>query len=95
MIGKPSIELIFFEGCPNVDQARDNLRSALESVDAHMTWTEWDLRSDSTPEGLRSYGSPTVLIDGRDVTGDSAGTGALACRVDGVPSAELILEKLG
>ena len=95
MIGKQSIELIFFEGCPNVDQARNNLRSALQSVDADITWTEWDLRSDSTPEGLRSYGSPTVLIDGRDVTGDSASIGALACRVDGVPSAALILEKLG
>ncbi len=93
-MGKQRIELVFFEGCPNVGLARDNLRSALQSVDAHITWTEWDLRSDSTPKDLRSYGSPTVLIDGRDVTGDSTGAAALACRADGVPSAALILENL-
>ena len=94
MIGKHSIELIFFDGCPNVGLARSNLRAALQSGDADITWTEWDLLADSTPKDLRSYGSPTVLIDGRDVTGDCTGAAAIACRVDGVPSTALILENL-
>jgi hypothetical protein len=93
-MGKQSIELVFFEGCPNVDSARDNLRSALQSAGEDPTWTEWDLGVDSTPKHLTSHGSPTVLIDGRDVTGDSDGATALACRADGVPSTALILEKL-
>ncbi len=74
--------------------ARDNLRSALESAGEDITWTEWDLGSDSTPKELRSHGSPTVLIGGRDITGNTAGAAAMSCRADGVPSAALILEKL-
>ena len=30
MIGAQRIELVFFEGCPNLSSARDNLRSALQ-----------------------------------------------------------------
>ncbi len=95
MRGKQSIELVFFEGCPNVGLARDNLRSALQSAGEDITWTAWDLRSDSTPKHVKSHGSPTVLINGRDVTGDTAIAAAMACRADGVPSVALILEKLG
>ena len=93
-MGKQRIELVFFEGCPNVGLARDNLRSALQSASEDITWTEWELGSDSTPKDLRSHGSPTVLIDGRDVTGDTTGAAAMACRADGVPSAALILKSL-
>ena len=80
-MGKQRIELVFFEGCPNVGLARDNLRSALQSASEDITWTEWELGSDSTPKDLRSHGSPTVLIDGRDVTGDTTGAAA-----NGLPS---------
>ena len=93
-MGKQSIELVFFEGCPNVDRARANLRSALQSAGADGAWREWDLSSDGTPEHLTAHGSPTVLIDGHDVTGDTNPASAMACRSDGVPSAALILEKL-
>jgi hypothetical protein len=94
-MGKRRIELVFFEGCPNVGQARENLRSALRSAGEGLTWTEWDLLSDATPKHLTAHGSPTVLVDGRDVTGDTTGASAMACRTDGVPSAALILERLG
>ena len=93
-MGKRSIELVFFEGCPNVDRARANLRSALQATGADLTWREWDLRADGTPRHLTAHGSPTVLIDGHDVTGDTDPASAMACRTDGVPSAALILEKL-
>ena len=94
MTGKKSIELVFFDGCPKVSVARDNLRSALQWEGKDTTWTEWDLFADSTPKHLRQHGSPTILIDGRDVTDNPAGGGDTACRVDGVPSAALIMEKL-
>ncbi len=93
-MGKQNIELVFFEGCPNVGSARENLRSALHSAGEDPTWTEWDLGLDSTPKHLASHGSPTVLIGGRDVTGNTTGAAAMACRADGVPSIALILEKL-
>lgn len=86
------IDLVYFDGCPNADQARANLRAALDGG----SWREWDLSSADTPERFRRFGSPTVLVDGRDVTGkgDTENPGAMACRADGAPSPDLIREKL-
>lgn len=86
----PTIELVYFDGCPNAKRAREHLRAALGSA----SWTEWNLSSPETPERFRSYGSPTVLVDGRDVTGEANGNAAMACRADGAPSLELIQEAL-
>lgn len=86
----PRIELVYFDGCPNAKPARENLRAVLASA----SWTEWNLSSPETPERFRGYGSPTVLVDGRDVTGEADGNGAMACRADGAPSPELIREAL-
>ena len=94
MTGMKTIELVFFDGCPKVSLARDNLRSALQWEGKDTTWTEWDLFADSTPKRFRPHGSPTLLIDGHDVMGGSASADAMACRVDGVPPLALILEKL-
>ena len=88
------IELIYFDGCPNASQARDNLREALEASNQAVTWLEWDLREESTPTDLRRFGSPTVLVDGEDVTGESVGAAALACRADGVPSVAAIAARI-
>ncbi|HSM36116.1 MAG TPA: hypothetical protein VK837_06955 [Longimicrobiales bacterium] len=106
---KSRIDLIYFEGCPNAFQARENIRAAtLQALGTPGEWAEWDLMDDSTPEEFRRYGSPTVLVDGHDVTGgveevtggvkDVTGgvedVRAMACRADGAPSVELIAAKL-
>jgi hypothetical protein len=49
---------------------------------------------DSTPADFRRFGSPTVLVDGEDVTGENAGTEAMACRADGVPSVATITARI-
>jgi hypothetical protein len=90
-----TIELVFFEGCPNAAQARENLSAALMTSGKPATWHEWDIGSTSTPDAYRAYGSPTVLIDGRDVTGPGGENQAMACRADGAPSVTAILEQLG
>jgi hypothetical protein len=84
------IELVYFDGCPNADRARANLEAALGAG----SWREWNLSSGDTPERFRRHGSPTVLVDGRDVTGEGEANAAMACRADGVPSVELIREAL-
>lgn len=89
-----TIDLVYFDGCPNVQQARENLRTALEAAGATPHWDEWDLMSEATPEGYRRHGSPTVLVDGRDVTGDGTAAGAMACRSEGAPSASAIGEAI-
>lgn len=98
MDSKHTIELVYFEGCPNVDQARENIRAAAALVGLppeRAPWSEWDLMSEDTPDAFREHGSPTVLVDGRDVTGAGAGAEGMACRAAGAPSAEVIAARLG
>ena len=90
----PRIELVYFDGCPNASQARDNLREAVGASSQGLTWSEWNLMDESTPAGFRRFGSPTVLVNGEDVTGESVGTAAMACRVDGVPSVATITARI-
>lgn len=90
----PRIDLVYFEGCPNATIARDNLRRAIEATGRELTWSEWDLMSEATPDSYRRYGSPTVLVDGEDVTGDGAHATAMACRADGAPGVEAISARL-
>ena len=78
MTKKRQIELVYFEGCPNAVQARENIRSALEDLGESVEWSEWDLLAESTPDDFRVYGSPTVLVDGEDVTGGGPGNAAMA-----------------
>ena len=92
------IDLVYFEGCPNADQARENIRAAagLAGLPPERTeWSEWDLMSGDIPEALSEHGSPTVLVDGHDVTGTAPGADGIACRADGAPSPEVIAARLG
>lgn len=84
------IDLVYFDGCPNADEARANLRAVV----GEGSWREWDLMSEDVPDRFRLHGSPTVLVDGRDVTGQEGSAGALACRADGAPSPQAIRKAL-
>jgi hypothetical protein len=91
---RADVELLIFQGCPHAECARTNLRAALEKAGAPATWKEWDLAADATPQQYRRYGSPTVLVNGADVTGDWGTAAAMACRTDGAPSVEEIFRRL-
>ncbi len=86
----PKIELIYFEGCPNAEPSRINLRQAISALDLSADWQEWEQGDPQVPEYVKQHGSPTVLINGRDVSGVEAGVGGAACRADGAPSADAI-----
>lgn len=96
------VELITDGDCPNVAAARANLIEAFSvaGIDAH--WQEWDRDDPDAPGYVRSYGSPTVLVDGRDVADGDLAQGN-CCRVyrrrdgsfGGVPPVQLIAERLG
>jgi hypothetical protein len=86
----PTIELIYFEGCPNVERARTNIGEALVALDLTAEWQEWEQGDPGVPEYVKQHGSPTVLVNGRDVTGVETGVGGAACRADGAPSADVI-----
>jgi hypothetical protein len=63
----------------------------------YAEYEEIDLLAPDTPEDLRRWGSPTSLVDGKDVTGALQGQG-IGCRVyagsDGVPSADRIAARI-
>jgi mercuric ion transport protein len=88
------IELVYFTGCPHVDAARAALQAALETAGLPARWREWDQTLPETPAHLQGYGSPTVLVGGRDVTGKALLNAGRACRADGIPSSEAIAAAL-
>jgi len=90
------IHLLYFEGCPNVEEARENLKTALSRADLALTWVETDLRSGNAPKKWRGFPSPTILINGRDIaTGRGFARGAESCRFGGAPSVAQIAAALG
>jgi hypothetical protein len=90
----PPIELVYFTGCPHVEEARAALRVALEAAGLPAEWREWDEAHPETPPHVLRYGSPTVLIGGVDVTGNAPGNAGRACRADGIPPEESIAAAL-
>ena len=97
-----TVELIYDADCPNVGAAREQLESALAEVGRDRTWRDWDRSDPASPSYVQSYGSPTILVDGRDVAGASPSDGADCCRlygisegqIQGVPSVEMIASAL-
>jgi len=95
-----TVELIFSPDCPNVDLARGRLTEALSTLGRALAWTEWNRESSAAPEYARQYGSPTVLVDGRDVWASPASL-ADSCRVypsdegfDRAPSVQALIAAL-
>ncbi len=95
------VELVYDQTCPNVEAAREEIRSALAATGLSGEWVEWDREADDSPDQVRSYGSPTVLVDGVDVSGAGSEADANCCRVyvteDGfgrAPSARKIQQAL-
>ncbi len=100
MITQP-VELVTDKACQNVEAARKQLQRAFEDLGLSPQWDEWDRGSPDAPDYVRRYGSPTILVGGRDVAGEGTEAAANCCRVyetdeglRGVPSVELIVAAL-
>lgn len=97
-----NVELIYDGDCPNVEAARRQLRISLGEAGHPVEWTEWDRSHAASPQYAQQYGSPTILVDGRDVAGQSPTENNNCCRlyrdesgvVHGVPSVEAITSAL-
>lgn len=74
-----TVQFLAFEGCPLADAARGNLQKALEACGV-SGFEEIDILAPEAPDALRGWGSPTILIDGRDITGRPKGE-SVSCRV--------------
>ena len=76
-----TVELIYDRGCPNVAEARAELVRAFSDAGLPARWKEWDRADPAAPPHVRAYGSPTVLVDGKDVAGAAPADGASSCRL--------------
>jgi hypothetical protein len=101
--GGPTIEVLYFDGCPNHERAIALVRKALAS--AKVTAPIQLIRVETDEEAHRHgfYGSPSVRVNGEDIVPPPANaTPGLACRVyrtlDGhiapVPAYETIVAAL-
>ncbi len=63
------VDLIYDADCPNVAAARSQLLAAFARAGRAARWSEWDRGRPDSPGYVRGYGSPTILVDGRDVAG--------------------------
>ena len=91
-----NIQFLAFSGCPLAGPARDNLKSALSSCGV-SSFEDIDILDPASPEDLRGWGSPTILVNGVDVTGQPKGD-SVSCRVyntlGGVPDVQCIIDCL-
>ena len=75
------VELIYDADCPNVPAARSQLIKAFARTGISARWQEWERSSSATPDYARAFGSPTILVDGKDIAGVAPSAGTRACRV--------------
>lgn len=76
-----TIELLYFDGCPNYVPALNELQEALREVGANVA-VESVLVSDTEDAQAKHFrGSPSISIDGIDLEGDvTNGDFAMRCR---------------
>ena len=89
------VQLLTFAGCPNAELARVRLHQVLGELGLPVVVEEIDVSSPTTPQTMRGWSSPTVLIDGEDLEGLTAGDCA-SCRLypGGAPSVRVLRERL-
>lgn len=99
-----AIEFLWFQECPNHQAARELLREVLQSKGMPDDFEDVDTTDAAVAERLRSPGSPTIRVDGRDIEPGYVDQGDYSprCRVylteegmRGLPKREWIETALG
>ena len=89
------VQFLAFSGCPLAEPAKENLKKALAGTATEFE--EIDLLDPDCPKDLPGWGSPTILVNGKDVTGQKKGN-SVSCRIyntpGGVPDVECIRDCL-
>ena len=88
MSASPTIEILYFDGCPNHQAARELVErvAAEEGIVPALRLVE--VTSPDEAEAQRFLGSPSIRVNGHDVEpgADERHTFVLACRVYRTPS---------
>lgn len=93
------IELLYVPECPNVAEARARLRAALDQVAVEAEVVEREVASSEEAWAIGMNGSPTFLVEGRDLFGGPSPS--FGCRlyrsegsVEGAPTVSALVEAL-
>jgi hypothetical protein len=95
------VELLYFYGCPSWETALQNVRDAcaLEG----LTWAieQVEVRGDDDAAERRFLGSPSIIVDGRDMWPETRSAYYMSCRMyrqpegmRGWPTPEMIRDRL-
>ena len=99
-----TIEVLYFDGCPNHEALLPHLHELLATVGVHATIALRRVETIEDAERERFLGSPTVRVDGRDVDpgSDARDDYGMKCRlyatdegIRGTPPDAWILNALG
>jgi hypothetical protein len=77
------VELLWWEGCPSTERALEAVHEALRNLGLHGVDVRMrEIRNDDDAHDAEFVGSPTILIDGKDLVpaADDEPIG-LSCRV--------------
>ena len=83
MTAMAAVEILFFAGCPNVEQTREMIEAASAAAGVVPELRLTAVTSQAEAERLRFLGSPSVRVGGRDIEpgADERETFVFACRI--------------
>lgn len=83
----PTIELLYFTGCPHHAAFLPHLRQLLDSNEVHSPVQLIEVSDDDEAHRLRFLGSPSLRINGHDIEPDAdvRSTYGLQCRIYSTP----------
>jgi hypothetical protein len=104
-MSRRTVEVMYFDGCPNVELALDRVRAGIASarMDGNVDIALTRIADDVQAARKRFLGSPTIQVDGRDVEPEAAMRDdyGLQCRVywndgrlEGAPPSEWVAAAL-
>jgi hypothetical protein len=78
----PRVELLWWEGCPNTDEALALLRQEMESLGLDPGTVDMrQVATDAAAHQEKFVGSPTIRVNGRDIQPPGGEPTGLTCRV--------------
>jgi len=100
MTATASVDLLFVPDCPNVAIARQRIVDAMVAAGVRGEVREREITDADEAAVAGMNGSPTILVNGRDVAGGEA-VGSFSCRLyrtatgsDAAPTLNQIVEAL-
>ena len=96
MKNKITLEIQYFNGCPNSNELIERVKVAIQEFDSKITYFETLVDDNLMAEKVKFRGSPTLLINGEDFEYLSEPVNPnLSCRFypNGLPTIEEIRKK--